>query len=297
MTKILVTGKYGQVARSLFDKETDHPNLELICAARKDGDVYLDLMDPQSIKAAVKEANPHIIINAAAYTAVDDAEKEPELAQRINGDAPGILAEEASKINARMIQLSTDYVFDGKKSSAYVESDQTNPIGVYGQSKLAGEINSRASFTETCIVRTSWVYSPYGKNFLKTMLRLAEDRQIVSVVKDQWGNPTSASEIADGLLKICKAWDRGGVIGNGETLHLAGCWCTNWSDFARDIFKLKFANDENTVTVKDISTSEYPTLAKRPANSKLDSSKFCSLFDFQHKSPEVLINNVLQEIA
>ncbi len=295
MIKVLVTGKNGQVARSLYDKKTDHPDLEFICGARRNGDVYLDLLDPVSIRAAIKESNPQIIINAAAYTGVDEAEKEPELAFKINGVAPGIMAKEASEINARLIQVSTDYVFDGEKTSAYIESDQTNPIGVYGKSKLTGELSSRDFLDSTCIVRTSWIYSPYGRNFLKTMLRLAEDRKSISVVSDQWGNPTSASQVADGLLMFCEAWRKDSATGVGEIMHLAGAGETNWSGFARSIFNSNLLNQSKVPTVREIPTSKYPTPARRPMNSRLNTEKIKSVLGFRPSPLADSIHSVLAD--
>ncbi|MEM8652941.1 MAG: dTDP-4-dehydrorhamnose reductase [Pseudomonadota bacterium] len=296
MTNILVTGKQGQVARCLAERASQFPKLDLSFASRTDGDVFLDLADRDSIRNAVEQTRPDIIINSAAYTAVDKAEEESELAQQLNGIAPGVLAETAAELNARLVQISTDYVFDGTKSSAYMETDATNPIGVYGRSKLQGEINVRAKLPHATIVRTSWVYSPYGNNFLKTMLRLAADRDELSIVSDQWGQPTSAFEIAEGLLTLSNLWHEGSETGLGETFHLAGAWETNWSGFARKIFKLSSANGGGSASVVDISTEEYPTLAERPKNSRLSTAKFKSLVGYETKPIEVVLEEVIAKL-
>jgi len=172
--KIMVSGKEGQVARCLAERSTDYPAPDLIFAARSGTGVMLDLADPSTIRSAVLAIKPDIIINAAAYTAVDQAEEETDLAIKINGIAPGLLAMEADKIGAHLIQISTDYVFDGLLERPYREDDTVNPLGVYGKTKLAGERAVQAATSNHTILRTAWVYSPYGKNFYKTMLRLAE---------------------------------------------------------------------------------------------------------------------------
>ncbi|MBS8262787.1 dTDP-4-dehydrorhamnose reductase [Roseibium polysiphoniae] len=271
--KILVTGQQGQVARCLADRAADHPELELVFAARKGTAVFLDLTDEASIRAAVKVVQPDIIINAAAYTAVDQAEDEPDLAMQINGIAPGILADAAESLRARIIQISTDYVFDGELDRPYRPDDLVNPIGVYGKTKLAGEEAVRAATPNHVIVRTAWIYSPYGKNFYKTMLRLAESRDEVSVVDDQIGNPTSAYEIADGLLAICDDWANGGRSHLGETIHLVGPEEMTWCGFARKVFAESVVDGGSNCHVNAITTEDFPTKAKRPKNSRLASVK------------------------
>ncbi|WP_417692131.1 dTDP-4-dehydrorhamnose reductase [Roseibium sp.] len=267
--KILVTGKEGQVARCLADRAADHPALELVFCAREGTEVRLDLAEPATLRAAVQQVRPDVVLNAAAYTAVDQAEDEPELAMAINGQAPGILADEAAKIGARFIQISTDYVFDGELDRPYLPSDPVNPLGVYGQTKQAGEAAVRAANPDHLIARTAWVYSPYGKNFYKSMLRLAETRDELSVVDDQIGNPTSAYEIADGLLAICDDWAAGGKKRLGETIHLVGPEEMTWCGFARKIFAQSMASGGPGCHVVAISSAEYPTKAKRPRNSRL----------------------------
>ncbi len=268
--KILVTGKQGQVARCLADRAGEHPELELVFAARTGTEFLLDLAKPASIRAAVRAAKPDVIINAAAYTAVDKAEDEPELAMQVNGIAPGLLAAEAAACGARIIHISTDYVFDGELDRPYLPSDPVNPIGVYGKTKLTGEEAVRTATSDFVIVRTAWVYSPYGKNFYKTMLRLAETRDEISVVDDQIGNPTSAYEIADGLLAICEDWLKGGKRCLGRIIHLVGPQEMTWCGFARKIFAESAAIGGPDCHVNAISTADYPTKAKRPMNSRLE---------------------------
>ncbi|GGB61201.1 NAD(P)-dependent oxidoreductase [Roseibium aquae] len=267
--RVLVTGKEGQVARCLADRAPYHPALELVFAARQGTEILLDLAREETIRAAVAMTKPDVILNAAAYTAVDQAEDEPELAMAINGWAPGILAQEAAKIGARIIQISTDYVFDGELDRPYLPSDPVNPIGVYGKTKLAGEEAVRAATPDHVIVRTAWVYSPYGKNFYKTMLQLAETRDEISVVDDQIGNPTKAHDIADGLLTICNDWAAGRSMRLAETIHLVGPDEMTWCGFARRIFAESAASGGPFCHVNAITTSDYPTRAKRPRNSRL----------------------------
>lgn len=272
--KILVTGKNGQVARSLFDEAAHHPDLSLVFSARDGGDVLLDLADPETIVTAIQTIQPDVIVNAAAYTAVDQAEDEPDLAHALNGEAPRHIARQARQIGARMIQISTDYVFDGCLDRPYQETDPVNPLGVYGQTKLAGERAVEASGAHYVILRTAWVYSPYGKNFRKTMLRLAEDRDDISVVDDQIGTPTSAGLIAQGILAICRLWRAGNVEPKNELYHLAGPDEMTWCGFARAIFQESAAQNGPTASVKAITSADFPTRAKRPRNSRLDSSRF-----------------------
>lgn len=276
--KIMVTGKEGQVARCLLDRAADHPAFALVFAARAQADVFLDLAQPETLRAAIRKIRPDIVISAAAYTAVDRAEDEPELAMRINGIAPGLLAEEARACGARIIHLSTDYVFDGTSEHAYVESDPVNPLGVYGKTKLAGEEAVRAATADHAIVRTAWVYSPYGRNFHKTMLALAETRDEIAVVDDQLGTPTSAHEIADGLFAVCEKWRKGEDSGLGRTFHLAGREEMTWCGFARRIFAESAAKGGPSARVRAIASTEFPTRAKRPANSRLNRAAFDKAF-------------------
>lgn len=274
--RILITGREGQLARSLAERAGSH---ELIFAARPE----FDLLDFPSIEHTVHAARPDLLVSAAAYTAVDRAENEPDLAMRINGEAPGVLARAAAAIAAPIIHLSTDYVFDGKLDRPWRESDPTAPLGVYGTSKLAGEEAVRASGATFAIIRTAWVYSPFAANFVKTMLRLATTTDEVNVVDDQLGNPTSALDIADALLTVADEWRKAPGRGTNAVYHFAGSGETDWADFARAIFAESSRHGGPTARVSGIPSSSYPTRATRPANSRLDSTCFAEAFG--HRAP------------
>jgi dTDP-4-dehydrorhamnose reductase len=268
--KVLVTGRQGQLARSLSQRAEGRPGIEIILAGRPE----LDLEIPGSAASVVRSLAPQVVINAAAYTAVDRAEDEPERAFRINGEAAGEIAAAAAEVGARIIQISTDYVFDGRGSEPYSEDAPTGALGVYGRSKLGGEELVRLNNAEHLIVRTAWVFSPFGSNFLKTMMRLAETKDEVPVVADQLGSPTSALDLADGILTVVEAWRAGGKAGLGETYHLAGSGFTSWSGFAEAIFAECRRLGLPSAAVRPIATAEWPTRGLRPANSRLDCRKF-----------------------
>ncbi len=271
--RIAVTGRDGQVAQSLKERGSGRADVEIVLVGRPD----LDLAAPSSVAPALKAARPDLIVSAAAYTAVDRAEDETELAHAVNGAGAGAVAAAAQSLGIPVIHLSTDYVFDGAKDGDYVETDPTGPIGVYGASKLAGELAVAAAGPRHAILRTAWVYSPFGANFLRTMLRVAAGREELTVVADQYGNPTSALDIADAILHIAPQLvsGRDDVFG---IFHLAGSGTTNWAGFARRIFEASRANGGPSARVKDIPTSDYPTKARRPANSRLSSAKFADTF-------------------
>lgn len=275
--RILVTGREGQVARSLAERVPD--GVELIFASRPE----LDLANPSTIEAAVARVKPNLVISAAAYTAVDMAEDEPDLAMRVNGEAPGLLARASRKAGAPIIHLSTDYVFDGQLDRPYREDDPVSPIGAYGRSKLAGEEAVRASGANHIIIRTAWVYSPFGSNFVKTMLRLAGERDTLNVVGDQIGCPTSAHDIADGLLATAMAY-RSDPAKFNDTYHLAGSGETSWAGMAQHALDVSRANGGPYATVLPISTADWPTKAARPANSRLDCTKLQQAFG--HSVPD-----------
>ena len=283
--RILITGKNGQVARCLADLANRHPNLELFFAARSEADVFLDLSDNQSIRSAVEKIQPNIVISAAAYTAVDQAEDEPDIAMQCNGVAPGILANEAAKHDAKIIHISTDYVFDGEHLDAYLPSHAVNPINVYGKTKLSGEIAVRNENPNHTILRTAWGYSPYGKNFLKTMLHLAEKNSELRVVDDQIGTPTSAYEVANGILRLCDLWFSGSQAGLNETHHLVGDEAMSWYGFAKKIFTASAAAGGVSCDVRPISTDEFPMKASRPQNSRLDRTSFLQLLEVSNLNP------------
>ncbi|WP_319531945.1 dTDP-4-dehydrorhamnose reductase [uncultured Cohaesibacter sp.] len=271
---ILIVGQTGQVARSLAARSHLHPDLDLRFLSRAE----LDLSDPERIPDIIQSIRPEVIVNTAAYTAVDKAEDEPKLAETVNAVAPGILASEASKIGAPILHLSTDYVFDGALDRPYEEADPVAPLGVYGRSKRAGEEAVIASNPRFAILRTAWVYSPYGTSFAHTMLRLASERDALSVIDDQWGNPTSALDLADAILAILKGWQTGSDLGMGEIYHFAGGVETTWCGFARSIFKASARLAGPSAHVTAIPSSAYPLKARRPANARLNTGKFEKAF-------------------
>ncbi|HEX8534431.1 MAG TPA: dTDP-4-dehydrorhamnose reductase [Allosphingosinicella sp.] len=274
--KVLVTGRAGQLVRSLVERSAGVPELEIAALGRPE----LDLEVPGSAAAAVRRAAPDVVINAAAYTAVDLAEDEPERAMRINGDAAGEIAAAARGVGAAIVQISTDYVFDGRRPTPYREDASTAPLGAYGRSKLAGEEQVRRSNPDHLILRTAWVYSPFGQNFVKTMMRVAQSRGEITVVADQQGNPTSALDLADALLAVLERCRHGERTGLGSAYHLAGTGSTSWFGFAEAIFQECRALGFPAAEVRPIRTSDWPTKAVRPTNSRLDSSRFAADFAF-----------------
>jgi dTDP-4-dehydrorhamnose reductase len=271
--RIAVTGKQGQVVSSLVERATAQ-GVEIVAVGRPE----LDLADHGSIARALAAIAPDAIVNAAAYTAVDRAEQEPDLAMAINGSGAGAVARAAQALRLPLVHISTDYVFDGQKATDYTEQDQIAPLGSYGRSKRAGEVAVSANSEHYAILRTAWVYSPFGANFLKTMLRLAKTRDKISVVADQRGNPTGALDIADGVIAVVKnllahpsdARFRG-------IFHMAASGETTWAGFAKAIFEASAALGGSAPAVKEITTAEYPMPARRPANSRLDCMKLFSV--------------------
>lgn len=236
----------------------------------------LDLQSPDSIRSTVREVNPDLIINAAAYTAVDKAESEIEVAQAVNGVAPGILAEEAKKLGSGIIHYSTDYVFDGRKDGLYVETDVPAPLSEYGKSKLAGEQAVISAGGESLVIRTSWVYGMRGKNFALTMLRLGAEKNLLRIVNDQFGAPTWCRHIAEAtaiIVAMCRNWSTSGqqrfnTSGRGGLYHLTASGATTWFGFAKAIFE-NFAPVRAIPSLIPIPANDYPTPAARPANSRL----------------------------
>ena len=260
--RILLIGKIGQVGWEL--RRTLAPLAQLACVDFPD----IDLCSGDSIRKWVTESKPGIVVNAAAYTAVDKAESDEDRAMKINGVAPGILAEEAKKCGALMVHYSTDYVFDGTKTEPYVETDAPNPLGAYGRTKLAGDEAVRAAGGAHLIFRLCWVYGARGQNFMLTMMRLARERDKLRVVSDQVGCPTWSRMIAEttalALKQTMAARDRGAFTG---TYHLAASGSTSWHGFANAIISLMPAEGRKCSHVDAIPTSAYPTPAKRPAYS------------------------------
>lgn len=272
--RLLVTGTQGQVARALIERgAAEGVAIEAL------GRPTYDLLEPSGIARAIGAACADVVVNAAAYTAVDKAESEPDLAMRINRDGAGAIAQAAATRGLPVIQLSTDYVFDGTLDRPYREDDPVAPINVYGGAKLAGERAVAAANPAHVILRTAWVYSPFGANFVKTMLRLGETREAVNVVADQWGSPTSALDIADAILAIARrlrAAPRDPSLYG--VFHLVGSGEATWADFAKAIFSQAERYGRNPVGVAPIATSDYPTLARRPANSRLDTAKLQEIY-------------------
>jgi dTDP-4-dehydrorhamnose reductase len=263
--KIAVTGTAGQVVTSLIERGTSAGH-EVIAIGRPD----LDLADPASVVRALEAAAPDVIVSAAAYTAVDKAETESDLAFAVNGAGAGAVAQAAKTLGVSLIHISTDYVFDGTLDRPYVESDPTGPTGVYGASKLAGEQAVLDTHDNSAVLRVAWVYSPFGGNFVKTMLRLAGDRDELGVVGDQIGNPTSALAIADGILQVATNMVADGSPMLRGTFHMTAPGEGSWADFAQAIFMASAARGGPSASVRAIGTADYPTPATRPANSRLD---------------------------
>jgi dTDP-4-dehydrorhamnose reductase len=272
MAKILVAGRSGQVAQSLREAGSRRADMELVCLGRPD----LDITDKASIKKVLDGHGADLVINAAAYTAVDQAETDEAAAYAGNETGPANLAELLSAWGIPLFHISTDYVFDGEAGSPYRESDQVSPLGVYGASKLAGEEAVLKGHEGAAIFRTAWVYGAYGKNFLKTMLRLAGDRDELGVVADQSGAPTSSHDIADGLLDVAAAW-LGGKAQPG-IYHMTAGGEAVWADFAQAIFEESAAQGGASAKVRRIPSSEFPTPAKRPGYSVLNSDKLAETY-------------------
>ncbi|MGY4531469.1 dTDP-4-dehydrorhamnose reductase [Pseudomonas sp. TE3786] len=264
--KVLITGRNGQVAQALLNSLQGLG--ELICHGRAE----LDLANAEAIRAQVRALRPNLIINAAAYTAVDQAESEADLAFAINATAPGVLAEEAKALGVPLIHYSTDYVFDGSKTAPYQDDDQPQPLGVYGHSKLAGEQAIRTVAGQHLILRTSWVYSRYGRNFLLTMQRLLQERDELRVVSDQIGAPTWAGTIASATRALIEQWQHG-QAGPWGTFHLTGQGETSWFGFASAIGEHLKAAGKPCARLVPIASSDYPTPAQRPLNSRLDCAR------------------------
>jgi len=287
--KILVTGSKGQVGQSLVRLLEARNDVELRALDRD----KLDITNKQEVDSIVADFAPDIVINAAAYTAVDKAESDIQLATAINRDGPLFLAEAAQKIGAALLHISTDYVFDGKKVGSYSEEDQTEPQSVYGKTKLEGEFAVASVCERHIILRTAWVFSEYGNNFVKTMLRLAETHDNLSIVGDQSGGPTYALDIAKALVLISEQITTGRDVEYG-TYHFSGLPHVSWYEFADAIFSAAGSQMliSNKPVLKSITTSEYPTAAKRPANSKLNIDKIYNDFAIEASDWQRALNNL-----
>lgn len=272
MRTILLTGANGQVG---WELQRTLPTLGKVIAPSRD---VLDLSRPGTIPEIVRRIKPDLIVNPAAYTAVDKAETEQALAYAVNAEAPSVLAAEARRSNITIVHYSTDYVFDGKKGSPYVETDTTNPLGIYGASKREGEKAIEESGAKHLILRTSWIYGLRGKNFLLTMQRLARERNELGVVNDQFGAPTWSRSIAEATAQIMAMWLSPGTAGENRrelsgTYHLSCAGKTSWHGFAAAILSHMQRSGERTARLEAIGTAGYPAPAKRPANSVLSNDK------------------------
>ncbi|HEY4047092.1 MAG TPA: dTDP-4-dehydrorhamnose reductase [Acidobacteriaceae bacterium] len=286
--RILVFGKDGQVGRELV--RLGRAGEELVALGRQE----CDLSNRGSIQEQVRRVAPQVIINAAAYTAVDQAEKERDLCFAVNAVAPGVLAEEAAKLKAILIHISTDYVFNGEKQGPYVETDLIDPLSVYGASKAAGEAAVAQVGGRYLVLRTSWVYGPQGKNFLTTMLRLGSERQELRVVDDQSGAPTSARSIAAATSRLVHQYAQPTQAMPAGIYHMTAEGSTSWCGFARAIFDV--SGNSARPRVLAITTADYPTPAKRPKNSVLSNRKFEDTFGFRLSSWKTQLHEVMGEI-
>jgi len=290
--RFLITGCNGQLG---FELQRALAPLGEVIALDRSG---CDLSNPDLIRSAVRSVKPDVIFNAGAYTAVDKAESEPDLAHSINAVAPGIIGEEAAKIGALVFHYSTDYVFDGAKTESYRETDIPNPLGVYGMTKLGGEHALATSGAMHLIFRTSWVYGLNGKNFIKTILRLASERAELKIVADQFGAPTGAALLADVSAHVAARYLREGVDNFPFGLyHLTASGQTSWHELARHVVSKATAAEWKLQATPDrilpITTPEYPTPAARPANSRLNTSKFREAFALQLADWHIGVDQVL----
>jgi dTDP-4-dehydrorhamnose reductase len=291
--KILLTGSNGQVG---FELQKKLSVLGEVIATDRD---ELDLADPEAIKKFIDQTKPDIIINPAAYTAVDKAESEHDLAYQINVKAPEILVVKAAELGIPLVHFSTDYVFDGLKKGAYLETDPTNPQSVYGKTKCEGEEKIR-THKKHIILRTSWVFGVHGNNFLKTMLRLMQEKESLDIVSDQWGSPASASMLADVTFNIVDAIFKNKIFDDYGTYHLTNEGVTNWYEYATLIANeavhlgLKVKCDPSHI--HSIPTSQYPTAASRPLNSRLNTDKLKKTFMLELPQWESEVKKVLREI-
>lgn len=291
LNRILLTGINGQVGHALLPQLSEH---EVIGLSRNE----LDLSNSDAIRNAIREIKPDLIINPAAYTAVDKAESEPDLAYAINAIAPQVMAEETAKLGSALIHFSTDYVYDGQKKAPYIETDVVNPQSVYGKSKLAGERAIQAVGLPHLILRTSWVYGAYGKNFLKTIIYLASEREQLGIVADQIGAPTSSISIAITLKELVAQWDgqKSGIY------HFTNTGNTSWHGFACEIVhQYKALNHQPVLTtdvqaIKPLTTADYPTPASRPANSCLDNAKLKQDFGIALPNWQTGLEAVMQRL-
>lgn len=266
MIRLLVTGSTGQLARSLVERARTKSGIEVLVAGRP----MLDLAHPATIHATIMRIRPDIVVSAAAFTQVDTAEQQPDLAHLINVTGAAEVAHAADSVGAPIIHISSDYVFSGSKGGLYEEIDAPAPLSVYGATKLAGERAVMAASARNVILRTAWAYSPYGQNFLKTMLNLATRQRTIAVVADRWGSPTSMLDLADAILHAA------GRLGPDTygLYHLGGGGVTNWAGLAREVMTASKREGGPSAIIQDIAATTYPTPAPRPASSALSNGFF-----------------------
>ncbi len=293
--KILLTGKNGQLG---FELQRALAPLGQICTVDQE---ECNLADADAIRAVIREMRPDLIVNPAAYTAVDRAESEAEVARAVNSIAPAVMGEEAQRLGAMVIHYSTDYVFDGESSRPYLETDPTNPLNVYGLTKRDGDVALQAACPQHLIFRTSWVVGSHGNNFAKTMLRLASEREALSIVADQFGAPTSAALLADITALIINRAQREGLDSLPFGLYnLTASGVTTWHGYAcfvlEQAVKAGISLKVQPEMVKAIATADYPLPAKRPTNSQLDTTLFRATFGFELPDWQDGINHILQQI-
>ena len=289
---ILVAGKTGQLARCLVEAARRRPT-----ALASVGRPELDLTRPEILAQVIEAHAPRAIVNAAAYTAVDKAEAEPTLAMAVNRDGAGALAAAAARLGVPFIHVSTDYVFNGRKDAPYREEDAPFALSIYGRSKLEGEAVVAGAYPASVILRTSWVYSPFGQNFVTTMLRLAATREKVAVVDDQRGAPTAAFDLADAILDLVDRLAAGRDRDTGGIYHLANAGETTWHGFAAAIFAGWARRGRRVPALEAITTAQYPTAARRPANSRLDCSKAARVFGLRLPPWRSSLERCLDELA
>jgi dTDP-4-dehydrorhamnose reductase len=288
--KVVVFGCSGQLGNELA-RAAWPENVEILGPP----EAQADITDADAVKRVLGAESIAMVINAAAYTAVDKAESERDLAFRVNCHGAANLAAVCAAAKIPLLHVSTDYVFDGTKGTAYVEDDPVRPLGVYGESKAAGETAVRAAVREHLIVRTSWLVSSFGQNFVKTMLRLAKERDTLRVVADQFGRPTPARDLAAGLVAVVAKHLRGDGVSWG-TYHFAGAGRASWHDLAVRIVELQARHTSRQPRVEAIATAEYPTPARRPVNSELDTSKFEHEFGYQPKPWQLGVEQIVAEL-
>ena len=291
--RLLVTGTGGQLVQSLLERAHGRAQVEMLTVGRPE----VDLEIPGSVGEAIGRAAPDLVINAAAYTDVDRAEDEPDRAHRINAEAAGEAAAAACRLGAPFIQISTDYVFDGEARDPYTEEALPNPIGAYGRSKFAGEEAVRAATPDHLILRTSWVYGPFGRNFVRTMFEAAERNDQLRVVADQRGSPTAALDLALGVLAVAERWRDGSRMGRGETYHLAGRGAATWFQLAEQVMSQRRSLGLAAAELTPITTEEWPTRARRSRNSMLDSGKFERDFGFQMPAWQASVASTVERLA